>query len=932
MQNLDLSELPDKEYLKNLDLSGLPDKEVSKDIDLSGLPDKEKKPVISKPLMGAGGSFEEPFETKFMREHPNLYGVLGAVSGTAEELTKYSYLKYIYPEEREKFNALSNQKQTRQLLLDNLEAVIGLGVGPISKGAGQIVKKVLPSTYKFLTTPIGRKATEPIRTAADQGVKVMDLIGKRRSSIDVGMLRSNIFIKQFEKKLSKQELEAIPFIRQGIKDPQILAKIGREDLIPVVKNPSTNTLQATEKIGKYYDESHKFLKDHWGDVGFVENYVTQIWNIPKNRRSEVVNYFATRNPFTKKRSIPTLEEGIKLGLEPKTTNIADLLRIYDQYKVKTAYNYTFAKDLTKLTDDGGTKLVMRSDKAPIDWSTIDHPALNRAIMIGKTKTETPILTKIPVKVHPDIAKEVKIIFDKPFSHPAIQAMEVINAFTKKGMLSLSFFHHHALTESAFSTGIGKKALSLWNPAKIVKALKNRDYEIFRRQPLTEDALNYGGVTFGALDDVQRGVVAKSLEGLEHRARNIPGLNKVTKGMRKGNELWDAALWDYYHNTLKLWAYEKNVVDGLKTASQKIGRPLKPDEISAVKKEMGKFVNDSFGGQNWDLNKTLGNPKMKQMMHWALLAPDWTLSTLKQARAPLKGTYKWATGKTDTERIAGKALTKQGAMFWAKAGLYFNTIAQSVNYYNTNREYGKGRFTWENAPGHALNIFIGRNKDGTERYLRMGKQFREVIEWGLNPVDKLGAKLSPVARETMRQITAHNPGSGYPTEWAEKEGMATIPGRLKSLAESPLPFSLRPYIESRPNVYMFTFPTSKGMTNYKTVDLFKKSLKTKNLDQVRRIFISALENNLDAQQLFKTAKASVKADITYDNKTVARELLEEMESLGPKARDDALQIYRNRGTLTPAIALEMDKLINKDSNVKLQQKALKLKGKGLLLNQ
>lgn len=904
----------------SIDWSKLPDQEQPIQVDWDSLPDKTESRV--KQASGAGGSFEKSFEEKLI-QHPNLYGAYGAVVGTAEELTKYSWLKYIYPEEREKFNQLTTQQQTRQLLMDDLEAVAGLGFGrivpPVGKIAGSYLKKWLPATHKFLTTPLGRKSTKSIKKAVDEGAKVMDMIGKRRADIDVGMLRSSIFINQFERKLSTKELEAIPFIREGIKDPTVLSKIGREDLIPFVQNPSPKVRKVTEIIGKYYDESHQFLKENWGDINFVEDYVTHIWDIPKKRRAEVVNYFATKNPFLKKRTIPTLEEGIELGLKPKTTNIADLLRIYDQYKIKTAYNFNFAKELKAAVSESGEPLMMRVDKAPADWVTIEHPSLSRAMMTGKVGEKGIILSKVPVKVHPDIAKEVKIIFDSRFSHPAIHAMEVVNAFTKKGMLTLSLFHHHALTESAFATGIGKKAVSLWNPVKIIKALRNKNFNIFSEQKLAEDAIKNGGVTFGALEDVQRNVVQKALSTLEQRTKKIPGLNLATKGARKANDLWDTALWDYYHNTLKLWAYEKNVATGLRGAKQRLGRALTQEETLSVKKEMGNFVNNSFGGQNWDMSRIFGNPKTRQMLHWGLLAPDWTLSVLKQAAAPVRGAVKGG--------VAGKALMGRGADFWMKAGLYFNLIAQSVNYYQTKKEYGKGRFTWQNSPGNALNIYIGRNEDGTERYMRMGKQFREVLEWGLNPVDKLGGKMAPVAREVIRQVTAHNPGSGFPTEWAEKEGIETIPERLKSIAEMPLPFSLRPYVESRPGTFMFTFPTKRGMTNYKAVDLFKKALKKKNKDQVKRIYISALENNLDAQQLFSSARSSVKADITYDNKKVAREILDELQGLDLKAKQDAFMLYRDRGTITPDIALQIDKLMRKDAGIQQQRKVLGVKGQG-----
>ncbi|MCK4240827.1 MAG: hypothetical protein KAX30_04330 [Candidatus Atribacteria bacterium] len=769
-----------------------------------------------------------------------------------------------------------------------------------------------------------------IPKAESQGLKVMELIGKRRAEIDKGILDSEIFIKQFERDFAPIELEAVPFIRQGIKDPNILKEIGKENIIPVIKKPSPELLKATEKIGRYYDESFKFLQENWGDIGFVENYVTQIWDIPKGRKSEVVNYFVTRNPFLKKRVIPTLEEGIKLGLKPKTTNIAELLRIYDQYKIKTVHNLNFAKGLKDLVGVDGEPLMMRSDKAPVDWITIDHPAMNRAMAIGKIGEEGILLTKVPVKVHPEIAKEVKIIFDKPFSHGAIHALETVNAFAKKGMLSLSFFHHHALTESAFSTGIGRKALKQWNPYKIYKALKTKDYEIFRHQELAKDGIDHG-LTFGALSDVQRNRVANSLQSLERVARGTPGAKQLTKGMRKANELWDSALWDYYHNSLKFWAYEKNIFDAFKFSKKKLGRDLLPNEITEIKKTMASFVNDSFGGQNWELNRVLGNPKVRQMLHWALLAPDWTFSVLKQAAAPAKGLYLQAKARNAPtaeayiqQKLAGKTLTRQGTKFWAKTALYFNLIAQSVNYGMTKKEYGEGRFTWENPESHYLNIFIGRNKDGTEKYLRMGKQFREVLEWGMNPIRKVGAKLSPGLREAMRQVTAHDPGSGYPAEWAEKEGLATIPERALSILEMPIPFSLRPYVKSRPGVFMFTFPTSKGMTPYKTVEIFKKALKDGDIKRVRKTFIDALQSNLNAERHLKTAQSLIKSDITYGNKGLANDILLEMNELDPEAQEDALLLYKQKGILTPEVYKQYILLKENQLEVKKQKLMLGIK--------
>ena len=811
---------------------------------------------------------------------------------------------------------MSGRQPLPELRLD----VSGLTVEQI-KGRWDAIASEVTGRARFKPPGKPRRQVAAGKPPKPAGARVMDLIRTRRAEIDKGILDSEAFIIPIENSLRTAELEAIPFIRQGIKSPQVLVKIGREDLIPIIQNPSKAVLDTTKKIGKYYDEAHAFLQENYGDVGFIEDYVTQIWEVPKARRAEALNYFTTHNPFTKKRTIPTLEEGIKLGLKPKFLNIADLLRIYDQFKIKTVHNLKFAESLKKMKWEDGEPVMKRIDKAPVDWVTIEHPALSRAMSIGKIGEEGLLLRKVPVKVHPEIAREVKVIFDKPFSHKAIQAYETLNAFAKKGMLSVTLFHHFALTESAFSTGIGRKAIALWNPYKVYNAVKNRDFDVFRRMPLAKDALDHG-VTFGALSDVQRGRVRTALENAERSMKEVPVLRTGTKVLRKANDLWDTALWDYYHNALKLYAYEENVLQGLKGAERRSqrtnGRSLNPEEITAVKRQLADFVNDSFGGQNWDLQPILGNPKTRQMLHWVFLAPDWTISVLKQGAAPVKGMVKAARGATAQERMQGQVLARRSSAFWIKAALYYNLIAQSVNWYAHKRDFGEGRYTWQNDPGQELNVYLGQNPDGTKRYVRMGKQFREVMEWGFDPSKKMGYKMSPVLREAVTQITKHDPGSGFPTDFADKEFWESLPDRLLSVAETPIPFSLRPFVTGRPKPFLFTLPTTKGMTNYKAVKYFKEALRAGNDKRIKRIYISSLENNLDAESLLRSAASSVKADMTYDNKRLARDILSELKDVDQEAKRDLLKHYGEKGILTPEVAEQLRKLIDTEIRVQQQQ--------------
>lgn len=747
-----------------------------------------------------------------------------------------------------------------------------------------------------------RAVTKTAEAANSLKSLVKNLIKEKFSNINKAYLDSENFVRGIETALSKVERQAIPFLRQGVKDIKALTGTVSDDVISAIKNPTQKMKVVLKAVNNYYDEAFEELSKNFDEVGYVDKYVTQIWDIPKKQLSQVRNFFTTKNPFLKKRTIPSLEEGIAQGLKPKTTDVAELLRLYDSYKINSIHNLRFAKGLTKLSDDVGEALIKRIDKAPTDWVTVNHPALNRAI--GTTLKEGQLLiSKVPVKVHPDIAREVKVIFDQPFSGKGVKALETVNAFLKKSLLSLSFFHHFALSESALSSGIGRQMFKMWNPVKIYKALRNKEYEIFKRIPAAKDAIEHG-VVFGALPDVHVMKVQKALKSLENLTKRIPIVRNITTGVRGFNDLWDRALWDYYHNSLKLFAYEAQIGNELKRL-----KTVTPELVQKIKNQVGQFVNDSFGGQNWD--ELLVNPKMRQVMQWAFLAPDWSISVLRQASAPVRGLLKKEA-----------SLARQSTKFWMRAALYYNMVIQPLNYFNTKRDFGEGKFTWENDPDNKMNIYWKKDEQGRKIYVRVGKQFREVLDWATAPLEVLGRKVSPVVRESMRQLTEHDPG-GFPVEEIEdKEGLEKALGRVESIIKTPIPLSVRQSLKGDRLPISLALPTRFGMTPFSTREEFKKAIQKKDLEQIRTIWRQALENNLDAKGLFTQTKAALKSDITFEAKDEASIIILEIKRInkarGEEAGRSRLQELRDSGVITDKIEAEIIKLLKREKDVEKQK--------------
>ena len=477
------------------------------------------------------------------------------------------------------------------------------------------------------------------------------------------------------------------------------------------------------------------------------------------------------------------------------------------------------------------------------------------------------MVKLPVKVHPDLEAPLKVIFESRMTHPAIQAFETMNGILKKTELSLSLFHHVALGETGIGTmGLPKTLGIYFNPVKIYKAMWRGEYDIYKKEPIARDAIEHG-LQVGATSDIPVNMIQTKLNDMARKTRNVLVINKAMALLRTFNEQWDKALWNYLHDTLKLQGYE--------SLCAKMD-PTK--DIKAQKEEIAQFVNDTFGGQNWDV--LMVSPKSLQLMSWFLLSPDWTLSTLRQALAP--------TGIGTIHKEAGSALRKKmGAHFWVKAGLYFGLGINMLNHMNRKRdekehpEYYEGedrgffdRTMAGNAIGHKTHLFAGRYDDGTERYVRWGKQFRELPEMffddtGFSPISatikKIGGKMAPALQLASSILTGSSLSGFRNDDINGKEGWDKVYGIAKTVMKSPFPFSSRTMFDENKEFHFtdVAMPSSKGMTRYRSIELFKVAIEKDDERLLKEVYQDTLRNNLPAYTLFNASLAQLKAESTNE---------------------------------------------------------------------
>lgn len=584
----------------------------------------------------------------------------------------------------------------------------------------------------------------------------------------------------------------------------------------------------------------------------AERYITHSWDFGASDSDTVSRAARTllHDPFRKKRTIDTWKAGIDAGMKPKIRDVADLIRHRDQFVATAAANSFMAESLRSmgviLSDAEHKKLGMKG------WSRAsESPALNRAAYGGQTAEGQMILRDKPVWVHPEFHDAVRAVFEGQDPSTAELAFDTIRSTSKKLRLSFSLFHANALTEQAHAEDIlrkpaqgtagskpsrGGRLLSdiyVFNP-EAWKGIRSGLYDIGNRPNagpvrkavgklgkhfdppvlrLHPDLLNPwidASMQFHSAES--ESALAGRINDMAHGSNAIlRGLGKLAQPMTDVMHVWDKSLWEFYHPSMMLNSAETIMADEMQNAMRG-GKSMSPQEQMELRRNVASHVNNAFGAVNYQ--NLLQSPKMIRAMNVILLAPAWTLSNMRI----LMGAMENEAGY----RIASK---------WAKgAALSWFLTTQASNYASTSyyqmpdREGKKGgHFTWDN-PGvpmrgfngqpisnlseNALNIGTGYNPavggPGTERYLKLGRAFREPALWFMDPMNTFGNKLGQAPRAAMELFTGSEPGSGYrqfdPQKLTGVSGMMERLALVMTNAVTPMPLQ-----DAKQKAFHYLFP-------------------------------------------------------------------------------------------------------------------------------
>lgn len=581
-----------------------------------------------------------------------------------------------------------------------------------------------------------------------------------------------------------------------------------------------NYLKGTEE-GEYL----KFLEDYLGHF-YVDNTA---------KRQAAISRWAKESPHAKQRKIPTLKEAVDLGLTPITQDPAVTYELNSRINWQVATNRKFVAKMKDITTGGGQPVVVPAKDAPAGWAVTSNPLIQR--VYARQTPSGLMLWRGGAAIHPDVWRAARQILESPTSGNLGKAYDAINGFTRANAFAFSLFHDLTLRSAA----IGSQA-TLANPLRglvriferhpvtgerqVFASTRGLGKELLQNEEAVSDAAQHG-LKFSYTDSEAYQHNARTF--LERRAaqwRDIPVLGKTARLARDIQQWRQEGLWKNTHDAFKVITYHDLVSKALSTS------PTQYDP-KFVKEQIASYLNDAYGGQEWQTKFWL-DPGTRKVMSRFFLAPDWTLSTIRS----VPGLSDVAsTIREQTPRVAGREsfpTPKEGLSgagkrlrFWGTevAALALATAAAQYAIYKAFGDDKKGDkpLPWDNELNQKMRVDVtplmrklpwADPKDPTRHYVNLGKRPQEILNWFTEPDKQVLSKASRPVAMIFEQVTGSEGDFKAPWKQDHEAFIESVPSRAKAIGTEALPFTFRG------NQFALSAPVRKGMTKYKAQQAYE----------------------------------------------------------------------------------------------------------------
>jgi hypothetical protein len=425
-------------------------------------------------------------------------------------------------------------------------------------------------------------------------------------------------------------------------------------------------------VAKYFDDKFSELTKGGVKLGYRDNYLPQMW---ENDPEEVKNLYARlglKPSFTMQRVFENYEAGINHGLKPKFQNLSDLLGWYEGKANKALADRKFY-DYLKTNN-----LIKPKGQAPNGWESLDPDHFPSQKFVSKNK-----VLEITMQAPPEVARIVNNYLRMPVSELD---------FRKPGAAMQWFGDKASLTKNmAMSAGIPYTGVNAHGFNILARTVMGNPKEAFTAGKYLLNPKSAGRFLDEAMATAPWAVkhgLTLTTEGHEMGVTGSTHMaGRAFQGfLKKQGAMFEDPLFQNIIPALKLKHFNDMTHDMVR---QGMGN-------EAAGKSAAEFTNNLYGGINWDAmgrSRELGN-----VMRIVTLAPDWLASNARIGQGMAKALL-------DPSNPQGRAY---GRMARNIIGSY--VAANVVNHALS------GHSMWENEPGHALDIEMGRS-DGKVRWLR-----------------------------------------------------------------------------------------------------------------------------------------------------------------------------------------------------------------------
>jgi hypothetical protein len=738
---------------------------------------------------------------------------------------------------------------------------------------------------------------------------------KAERTFKAKVIESQIEARNIRKEFSEDELKDIGASIEGIgriDQPGTTSATIEARMTPKMKAAKVKIQAAFERMRTEVNDHVKDFSTEEDWIKFYQDYLPHFYKGKGGDFTKAAKKLFTNAKTAKQRKLATLSEAVDVGLVPLTQDPTLLMEKWTNHTWRAATIKTFFGELHTMVSEDGQPVVMAAKDAPAHYVDVPHSALTRItgrtiVTRGKKKT---LLMESGVRVHPAAEPLITAMSDTGFSHPVTNFIHGAVGLAKRSQISFSAFHHIALTGSAHA-----QLAEFMKPTRGWVLLFEKDPTTGKRKGI--QATFWAGVKMlrvphRAMDAVQSGLMVgppeadahikqtdKYLDWIVNKANSadkavfgsIPILGTPAKAGRAFFHKWDDILWAKYHNGLKMFAWNEQVLYSVNHAIKQ-GIEVTPDMLQVIKEDAAAHINNAFGGQEW-ANSLFRNPKTQQILQMSLLAPDWTWSNIKVAGESIPAFVKLAKNGGKLSKMTGNEIRQM--RYWRNMIpsffiLHAGMQAAVMMAFGTEEEKENEMWIWDNPRSQKWHVNVtplmrklretpgweevfGEVPEGEQTFIHTGKQFLEDMGWIEDPLATLTRKSSPAVQVVIEQV-AGSTGGPFQMPWAREnldlwDSLWGKEGRAVSVLEKFVPFSFRG------NAFALSVPMQKGATEWKTKTAYVKALRVyvdpgffrkafdaemeyeENLENLfPDIFEAAARNNVDGKVQFKKAVMTV----------------------------------------------------------------------------